>query len=121
VKACATSHIFVLFGLQHKSDLLLKTHIDTICVSAHTTTMKALARNSKQIGNIIRSARKRLNMTQADLGEKTALRQETISTIETGTSSARIDSLLAVLAALDLEFHIAPRASAWGNDEEGTP
>ena len=83
--------------------------------------MNALARNSKQIGNIIRSARKRMNMTQADLGEKTGLRQETISLIETGTSSARIDSLLAVLAALELEFRIAPRASAWGNDEEGTP
>ena len=81
--------------------------------------MKALARNSKQIGNIIRSARKRLNMTQADLGKKTALRQETISLIETGTSSARIESLLAVLAALDLEFRVAPRSSGWENDLEG--
>jgi HTH-type transcriptional regulator/antitoxin HipB len=38
------------------------------------------------------------------------LRQETISLIETGNPSARIETLLAVLAALNLEFQIAPRS-----------
>jgi HTH-type transcriptional regulator/antitoxin HipB len=38
------------------------------------------------------------------------LRQETISLIETGSPSTRIETLLMVLAALDLEFQIAPRS-----------
>jgi HTH-type transcriptional regulator/antitoxin HipB len=78
--------------------------------------MNDLARSPKQIGNIIRNARKRLNLTQAELGSKTGIRQETISLIETGNSSPRIESLLAVLAALDLEFRIAPRATNWELD-----
>ena len=80
--------------------------------------MSDLARNPKQIGNIIRNARKRLNLTQVDLSNKTGIRQETISLIETGNSSARVTSLLAVLAALDLEFRIAPRATPWEWDQE---
>jgi HTH-type transcriptional regulator/antitoxin HipB len=71
--------------------------------------MNDLARDPKQIGNIIRRARKKLALSQKVLGDKTGLRQETISLIETGNPSARIETLLNVLAALDLEFQIAPR------------
>lgn len=80
--------------------------------------MSNLARNPKQIGNIIRTARRHRNLTQVDLSNKSGIRQETISLIETGNSSARIDSLLAVLAALDLEFRIAPRETPWDWDQE---
>jgi len=38
------------------------------------------------------------------------LRQETISLIETGHPAARLDTLLAVLAVLDLEFRITARS-----------
>lgn len=82
--------------------------------------MSKLARDPKQIGNIIRNARKRLNLTQAELANKTGVRQATISEIETGNSSARIASLLPVLAALDLEFRIAPRSQIWDMDQEGS-
>ena len=50
------------------------------------------------------------------LAQKAALRQETISLIETGSATTRIKTLLAVLAALDLEFLIAPRSK--GSDED---
>jgi len=72
--------------------------------------MYELARDSKQIGNLIRRARKKRALSQKALGDKTGLRQETISLIENGNPSAKIETLLAVLAALDLEFQVASRS-----------
>ncbi|MDB6056971.1 MAG: transcriptional regulator [Verrucomicrobiales bacterium] len=71
--------------------------------------MSNFARNPKQIGNLIRRARVQHRWTQAQLGTKSGVRQETISLVEKGTLSPRISTLLAILAALDLEFQIAPR------------
>jgi HTH-type transcriptional regulator/antitoxin HipB len=72
--------------------------------------MADLARNPKQIGNLIRRARKRLGWSQTQLGERAGLRQETISLIEAGNPATKLDTILAVLAALDLEFLIGPRS-----------
>ncbi len=72
--------------------------------------MNDLARSPKQIGTVIRRARKKHGLSQSALGAKAGLRQETISLIETGHPAARLDTLLAVLAALDLEFQIGPRS-----------
>ena len=68
-----------------------------------------LARSAKQIGNEIRRQRKRLGMTQGALGEKVGLRQATISQIESGQPGTKLDTILSVLAALDMELRIAPR------------
>ena len=72
--------------------------------------MSDLARTPNQIGTIIRRRRKKLGLSQSALGEKAGLRQETISLIETGNPAARLDTILAVLAALDLEFQIGTRS-----------
>ena len=72
--------------------------------------MSDLARDPKQIGNLIRRARKQRALSQKALGDKAGLRQETISLIENGNPAAKIETLLAVLAALDLEFQIAARS-----------
>lgn len=72
--------------------------------------MSDLARTPTQIGTIIRRRRKKLGLSQSALGEKAGLRQETISLIETGNPAARLDTILAVLAALDLEFQIGSRS-----------
>ncbi|GJL55535.1 MAG: hypothetical protein NPIRA02_26670 [Nitrospirales bacterium] len=72
--------------------------------------MSNLARNPKQIGNLIRQARKERSLSQAQLGEKTGLRQATISQIETGNPAATMETILAVLAVLDLEFRIVRRS-----------
>ncbi|MFZ0708568.1 MAG: helix-turn-helix domain-containing protein [Terrimicrobiaceae bacterium] len=76
------------------------------------------ARDPRQIGALVRRARKRHSLSQQQLGDKVGLRQETISLIETGNSATRIETLLAVLSALDLEFQIAPRSKGWGRDIE---
>lgn len=72
--------------------------------------MHDLARTPKQIGTIIRRHRKRLGLSQRELGDRAGLRQETISLIETGNPATRLETLLAVLATLDLEFQIAARS-----------
>lgn len=72
--------------------------------------MTDLARNPQQIGNLVRRTRKKLGLSQRQLGEKTGLRQETISLIETGNPAAKLETILSVLAALDLEFRIVPRS-----------
>lgn len=72
--------------------------------------MVDLARNPKQLGNLVRRARKQRAWSQTQLGDKAGLRQETISLIETGNPAARLDTVLAVLAALDLEVRIARRS-----------
>jgi HTH-type transcriptional regulator/antitoxin HipB len=72
--------------------------------------MQDLARTPKQMGTLIRRTRKGLGMSQRELGDRAGLRQETISGIETGNAATRLDTMLAVLAALDLEFQIAARS-----------
>ena len=80
--------------------------------------MTDLARTSKQIGTIIQRARKKRGWTQTQLAERAGLRQATISIIESGTAPAKLDSILAVLAALDLEFRIGARTKGQGQDIE---
>jgi HTH-type transcriptional regulator / antitoxin HipB len=72
--------------------------------------MHDLARDPKQLGNLIRRGRKRQAVSQKNLGDKAGLRQETISLIENGNRATKIETILAVLAALDLELRIAPRS-----------
>jgi HTH-type transcriptional regulator/antitoxin HipB len=52
-------------------------------------------------------------MTQAVLGAKAGMRQATVSEVEKGLSSARIDTILDLLAALDLEFCVSVRSKDW--------
>jgi HTH-type transcriptional regulator/antitoxin HipB len=78
--------------------------------------MTDLARTPKQIGNRIRRSRKALGLSQAGLGEKAGFRQETISLIETGHAAAKLETILTILAALDLELQIAPRSKSTSAD-----
>ena len=68
-----------------------------------------LARTPEQVGNTIRRARKKRGISQSELGKKSGLRQETISSIENGNPSVKLETLLAVLATLDLELRINKR------------
>ncbi|PXX08224.1 Xre family transcriptional regulator [Nitrosomonas ureae] len=72
--------------------------------------MAELARSPKQIGNTIRRARKKRGMSQSELGEKAGLRQETISLIENGNPATKLETILAVLSVLELEFQISSRS-----------
>lgn len=74
--------------------------------------MSQLARTPKQLGALIRRQRRKLGLTQGQLGERAGLRQETISLMEAGNPANRVETVLAVLAALDLELQVAPRSRA---------
>ena len=80
--------------------------------------MVEIARTPKQIGSSIQRARKLRDWTQSELAERAGLRQGTISVIENGEKPAKINSILSVLAALDLEFTIAPRSKGTSSDIE---
>ena len=80
--------------------------------------MSQLARTPKQIGAIIQRARKQRGWTQASLAEQAGLRQETISTVETGITPAKLSTVFALLAALDLEFRVTERTKGKPEDIE---
>ncbi len=80
--------------------------------------MTDLARTPKQLGNLVRRARKKRGLSQTQLGDAAGLRQETISLIETGNPAAKLETILAVLAALDLEVRIVPRSKLTSRDIE---
>lgn len=72
--------------------------------------MKTLARDARQLGNLIRSARKQQSISQKVLGDRAGLRQETISLLETGNPAAKVETVLSVLAALNLELQVVTRS-----------
>ena len=80
--------------------------------------MSELARSPKQLGNIVRRARKKRGFTQTDLGASAGCRQETISLIEAGNPATRINTLLSVLASLDLELRVVTRSKGSPADIE---
>lgn len=71
--------------------------------------MNQFARSPQDIGQAIRQARKDKGLTQKDLAVKSGVWQETISKVETGTASTKVETLFALLAALDLELAVLPR------------
>ena len=66
------------------------------------------ARTPRQIGNLIRRARKQRGWSQTRLGEKAGLRQETISLIETGNPATKLETMLTLLPRLILNFRLRP-------------
>lgn len=80
--------------------------------------MRQSARTARQIGAIIRRARRNAGMTQAELGVRIGLRQATISKLERGEPATRLSTLLDVLSALGLETIIDERGRASSKDLE---
>lgn len=104
--------------MTHKDELSATPYFDKIYGEAYRLCMNDLARTPRQIGTLIQRARKKRNWTQMQLAERADLRQATISVIESGEKPAKLESILAVLAALDLEFRIGERSKGHGSDIE---
>lgn len=79
--------------------------------------METIARTPLQLGNSIRERRRKLGLSQEQLAAKIGLRQRTISDVE-NAGTARLDTLLRVLAALDLEIVIRTRTRGSAKDIE---
>jgi HTH-type transcriptional regulator / antitoxin HipB len=72
--------------------------------------MKSPARSPAQIGALIHRERRVRGLTQAQLGEKTGLRQATVSKLEKGEPATRLSTLFDVLATLELELTVISRS-----------
>ncbi len=71
-----------------------------------------IIRNEKQLGDLIRTARRKKDWRQIDLARKASTTQKAISNLETGAFSSRLDTFLKVLAALDLDLTVTDRQPA---------
>lgn len=74
------------------------------------------ARTQSQLGASIRRARKTAGLTQGELGERINKRQATISNLESAEGGATLETLFAVLAALELELVVRPRTKVDPSD-----
>lgn len=79
---------------------------------------ETIARNEKQLGAILRRARRQAGLSQLGLGSHIHLRQGTVSRLENGEPGVQLRTLMAVLAALDLELVVRPRTKGSAADLE---
>jgi HTH-type transcriptional regulator/antitoxin HipB len=80
--------------------------------------MSNIVRTPDQVGAAIRRQRKLNSLTQAQLGEKTHLRQATISALESGEGGVQLKTLTDVLAALNLELVVRERTASTHDIED---
>lgn len=79
--------------------------------------MELIVRTPRQLANSIRVGRRNLGLSQEQLAAKTSVRQKTLSDIE-NAKSARLDTLLRILAVLDLELVVRERSKSSAEDIE---
>ncbi|OAH19922.1 XRE family transcriptional regulator [Methylorubrum populi] len=77
-----------------------------------------IARTEKQLGAILRRARKQAGLTQGGLGDRIHLRQGTISRLEAGERAVQLRTLMEALSALELELVVRPRSQGSATDIE---
>lgn len=80
--------------------------------------MDQASRTPKQLGAELRRYRKRRGLTQAGLGSRIEKRQATISSLES-IGNGTLETLFAVLSALDLELCIRSRIKSGSAQLEG--
>ena len=71
--------------------------------------MNQIVRLPSQLGALIKTERVRRNMTQQQLASLIGKQQKTISAIENGSAGTKLDTLISVIAMLDLDIQIIPR------------
>ncbi len=78
--------------------------------------MQNFVRIPRDLGHAIRQARREKNLTQADLATRSGVWQETISKVEAGRGGTRLDTILGLLAALELELFVRTRSKGSASD-----
>ena len=66
--------------------------------------MGKIIRNNKDLGEAIRRARKNMDLRQVDVAQKASVRQALVSDLENGATTAKLDTVMRVLAALDMDL-----------------
>ena len=81
--------------------------------------MQNLVRTPKNLGHAIRQARREKNWTQALLAARSGVWQETISKVEAGKGGTKLDTVFALLAALDVEIMVEKRSKGVSSEFDG--
>jgi HTH-type transcriptional regulator/antitoxin HipB len=74
--------------------------------------MNQTVRTAAQLGAYIQDTRARKGFSQQQLAEMIGKYQKTISSIEQGSDGTKLETLLLVLAALDLNLQLGTRSKA---------
>jgi HTH-type transcriptional regulator / antitoxin HipB len=77
--------------------------------------MNQLITIASQVGPVLRAARKRSKLTQAQLAARLGMSQSRLSELEGDASSMSVGQLFAVLASLGLEVRIQARGESPNN------
>jgi len=80
--------------------------------------MDQITRTPQQLAAVLRRRRRQLGLSQVALARQIAVRQATISHIESSSANTRIATLLNILAALELELAVRPRTKSTAQDIE---
>ena len=78
--------------------------------------MDQIVRAPQQMGSALRRIRRQRGLSQGELAARAHLRQATISEVEAGKGSTRLDTIIAIMVALDLEAVVRPRTSGAPED-----
>lgn len=73
-----------------------------------------LIHSPSDLAQYYRDQRKLRGLSQAAIAEEVAVRQDTVSKFELKPDNVRLDTLFRLLAALDMEMHLAPRGQKKG-------
>ena len=80
--------------------------------------MRTKTTSPESLGYILHSVRKSKGLSQTAAGKSVGIDQPTLSIIEKGETNIRIDTLLRLLAALDMEMIVRQREKV-SNQHEG--
>ena len=76
------------------------------------------ARSATELGQAIRRFRKKKKLSQSDVAKPFNLRQATVSNLERGEESKKLDTVFRVLSSLNLEVSIQEKVPLPEIDEE---
>ena len=67
--------------------------------------------NPQNLGSTLANARKAASLTQAEIAERADLRQATVSKVENGDQGVRLETVLSLIEANDLELIVRPKSN----------
>ena len=70
-----------------------------------------LIRSSKELAILIGNQRKKLKLTQVEVGDLVGLRQKTISAFENKPGSTQLDTVFKILSALNLDIKLSSKSA----------
>jgi HTH-type transcriptional regulator/antitoxin HipB len=97
------------------SDVLPSTHRSPVravvtTAGAREESRAVVARTAQQLGQALRTRRAKLKLSQAAVGTKVGIKQDTVSALEIRTISTTIETLFKALSGLGLELVLQEKA-----------